>query len=82
LSALQQSPSNAISVTFARQFLAFATLYDPNASTNLPIWPLYTTSNASMLQYKDDSITIIADDFRSDAINILNSVDIQSATGR
>lgn len=35
-----------------------------------------------MLQYKDDSITIIADDFRSDAINILNSVDIQSATGR
>ncbi|UZJ53411.1 hypothetical protein CBS101457_002731 [Exobasidium rhododendri] len=82
LGALLQAPSNAISATYARQYLAFAISQDPSASEGLPAWPAYTSSTPSMMQYSNDQTSIILDNYRSDAIALLNTVDVQSATGR
>jgi carboxylesterase type B len=82
MTALLQTPSNAISTIYARQYLAFATSMDPGNATGLPAWPAYTSTTPSMMQYSNDTTTIILDSFRSDAIALLNSADVLSATGR
>jgi len=79
---LLQSTPNPVSITYARQYLAFATSRDPNASPGLPKWPVYTNNNPTLLQYRDDKVTPIKDDFRAYAIKLLNSAKVQSSTGR
>jgi acetylcholinesterase len=82
LAAVLQNPSNPISETMARQFLAFATSHDPSASPGLPAWPAYTTAQPTLLQYENGAIKQISDNFRSGAIDLLNSQEVLKITGR
>lgn len=48
----------------------------------VPAWPAYTTAQPTLLQYENGAITQISDNFRSEAIHLLNSQEVLKITGR
>ncbi|PWN91962.1 alpha/beta-hydrolase [Acaromyces ingoldii] len=74
-----QNPS--MDAKIAQRWIAFATNGNPNID-GLANWPKYTSKNKQLLQYRDGTSSIVQDDFRVDAMNVLNRDDILALTGR
>ncbi|PWN45436.1 alpha/beta-hydrolase [Ceraceosorus guamensis] len=80
LDMILQTVSSPLGATMARQWLTFAATHNPNAQ-GLPVWPAYGSSS-SILLFDHNATSVSADDYRSEAINVLNSDNVLTVTGR
>jgi len=55
-------------------FIAFANNLDPNTHglPNLPLWPKFDNLNKKMFQFSEQGPTVITDDFRQAAMELIN----------
>ena len=55
-------------------FIAFANNLDPNTHglPNLPFWPKFDNLNKKMFQFSEEGSTVITDDFRQAAMELIN----------
>ncbi|KAF8321226.1 hypothetical protein DL93DRAFT_2072999, partial [Clavulina sp. PMI_390] len=79
--AEEDSEEGGVSRAMSRAWIRFAANLDPNGP-EVPDWPMYDANWRSTLQIRSGNMTIVKDDWRSEAIKFLNSKEFALATGR
>ncbi|TFK25301.1 lipase I [Coprinopsis marcescibilis] len=71
----QSPPALQLSSTMMDYWISFAVNLDPNddKGSQRPIWPLYSGSTPTLLQFEAENITAIPDDFRKQQIDYMNA---------
>ncbi|CAO1630652.1 unnamed protein product [Parajaminaea phylloscopi] len=83
LDALFGNAVSPLDAVMARQWAAFAHNLDPTkAGGNMPAWPKYDLADRPTLIYANGKATVGKDDYRQEAMRVLNSDDVLEVTRR